>query len=78
MGIRSGRSVLSKEGRHLGYRHVLYCPERRLYIDMTCLKTTESRFYAWSGTPAQAQRARLVFGVPDEFELFVDGRERGV
>lgn len=75
--VRSSKSVLSREGKHLGYRHVLYCPSTKLYIDMTGLRTTESRFYAWSGTPAQARKARLVFGIGEEYILFADGDERG-
>lgn len=68
--------VLSREGRYLGVRHVMYCPDTKMYVSGSCTSTTPDRIWAWSGTMAQANRARDVFGIGDEYLLFRDGEEK--
>lgn len=76
MKSRSNRTILSTENRFIGYRHVMYNPETREYVDMTCRGSTTDRMWAWSGTPAQSRAARRVFGIKQEYHLFEDGEEK--
>ena len=72
---KSNKNVISKDGRFLGLRHVLYCPKTRTYVRGDCMGETPSRVWAWSGTPAQARRAADAFGIEDRFVLYLDGEE---
>ncbi len=72
---RYNKNVISKDGRFLGPRHVLYCPQTRTYLRADCRGETTSRVWAWSGTPAQARRAADVFDIDDRFVLYPDGEE---
>lgn len=76
-GRRYSRYVLSAEGRSIGEKCVLYSPQRRVYLGMSGTGETKSRVYAWSGTARQAQAAKALLGVPEEFVLFLDGEEHG-
>lgn len=76
MKSRSNRAILSPQNRFLGYRHVMYNPVTREYVDMTCRGSTPDRMWAWSGTSAQSRAAREVFGIGQEYCLFEDGEEK--
>lgn len=68
--------VISKGGRVAGRRHVMYCPGTKLYVSGSCTSTTNDRMWAWSGTEAQSEMARQVFGIGDEYLLYLDGEEK--
>lgn len=69
--------VRDKEGRHLGRRHVMYCPRTKMYVRNDCLGSTPNRVWAWSGTRAQSEMARKMFGISSEYILYLDGEEKG-
>lgn len=71
-----GATVIGRDGRNIGPRCVIYCRERRVYLHQSGQGTTPSRFWAWSGTRAQAANCIREFGVPGEFRVYLDGKER--
>lgn len=78
MRQKTNKAVVSRDNRYLGVRHVMYCPETRMYLHMSCSGETPDRMWAWSGTPRQSMAAREKFGVDDKYLLFEDGEEKRV
>ena len=74
---RTSKWVKSKEGRYLGRRCVMYCPRTKMYVMNNCVDTTPNRVWAWSGTRAQSEMAREMFGISSEYVLYLDGEEKG-
>lgn len=74
---RRGHNIYGPDGCYIGVRHVMYDAGRGVYVYMTGRGETPDRFWAWSGTPAQARNARKMFGISDRFVTVEDGRERG-
>lgn len=76
-GTRTSKLVKSKDGRYLGKRCVMYCSLTKMYVMNNCVDTTPNRVWAWSGTRAQSEMAREMFGISSKYILYLDGEEKG-